>query len=342
MKNIMKYSIMLLILVLIIILTLNSICDKASLNTIIYSIKNIDIFYILLALFIVSFYFVLQGIYMKIMLKTLNRSIPLFKGIFYSLVEFYFSGITPSSTGGQPVQLYYMTKDKIPVRNSYIILVLNTIYFKMILLFLGIIVLLFKSAYVISNDFIYLFFFVLGFLTDLIVVTLGFIFLFNKKLIRKMLTKLYSISKHFRILRKKLENKSIDNIMMKYNDELKFVKNNKKTIFITFIVTFLQRLSMFSIAYLMYRALGFNSYTYFDLLTIQVSVQLAIEMLPIPGGACLSESMLYSSFVLIFADSFAEVGMLLTRTFSFYIPLLMSGFIILIHTIVNRHKSNSY
>ena len=329
---------MLLILVLIIILTLNSICDKDSLKTIIFSIKNINIVYILFALFIISFYFILQGIYMKIMLKTFNRNVPLTKGIFYSLVEFYFSGITPSSTGGQPVQLYYMTKDKIPVRNSYIILILNTVYFKIILLFLGIIVLLFKSSYVFSNDFIYLFFFVLGFLTDLIVVTLGFIFLSNKKLIKKMLTKLYSFSKRFKLLRKKLENKNIDDIMSKYNDELKFVKSNKKTIFITFFVTFLQRLSMFSIAYLVYRALGFNYYSYFDLLTIQVSVQLAIEMLPIPGGACLSESMLYSSFVTIFADNFAEVGMLLTRTFSFYIPLLVSGFIVLIYTIRSRKK----
>ncbi len=332
--------IMLLLLILIIVLTLSNICDKNSLETIIISIKNINIFYILLGLLIISIYFILQGIYMKMMLKNLNKDIPLKKGIFYSLVEFYFSGITPSSTGGQPVQLYYMTNDKIPVRNSYIVLLLNTIYFKVILLFLGIIVLLFKGSYVISNDFIYLFFFVLGFLTDLVIVILGIILLFNKKLIRKMLDKLFSFGKRFKILRKKLEKNSVDKIMAKYTNELHFIKNNKKLIFVTFLITFLQRLSMFSIAYVMYRALGFNHYTYYDLLAIQVSVQLAIEALPLPGGAALSEGMLYSSFVTIFNSSLAEVGMLLTRTFSFYIPLLGSGLIILICTLKGRiqHK----
>ena len=59
-----------------------------------------------------------------------NKEIALKKGVFYALVEFYFSGITPSSTGGQPAELYYMTKDKIPVRTSTIALILTTIYFK--------------------------------------------------------------------------------------------------------------------------------------------------------------------------------------------------------------------
>lgn len=29
----------------------------------------------------------------------------------YSFIGFFYSGITPSATGGQPVQLYYMSKD---------------------------------------------------------------------------------------------------------------------------------------------------------------------------------------------------------------------------------------
>ena len=29
----------------------------------------------------------------------------------YSFIGFFYSGITPSATGGQPVQLYYMNKD---------------------------------------------------------------------------------------------------------------------------------------------------------------------------------------------------------------------------------------
>ena len=109
---------------------------------------------------------------MKVILKALNYDITLKKGIFYSMVEFYFSGITPSSTGGQPVQLYYMTKDDIPIRKSYITLMLNTIYFKLIMVILGILVLLINSSYVLGSALIYKVFFFIGFIFDLFIVIL--------------------------------------------------------------------------------------------------------------------------------------------------------------------------
>ena len=161
---------MFLILVIIILLTFNSIYDKKSIDLILKNIKNVKLSYIFLCLTVIFLYFLLQGIYMKTILKSLNKKITLKKGIFYSMIEFYFSGITPSSTGGQPVQLYYMTKDKIPLRKSYITLMLNTIYFKLIMVILGIFVLIFNNSYVFSNKAIYIFFFVLGFITDIIIV----------------------------------------------------------------------------------------------------------------------------------------------------------------------------
>lgn len=277
---------------------------------------------------------------MKVMLNTFNRKVSLRKGIFYSLVEFYFSGITPSSTGGQPVQLYYMTKDKIPVKTSYIVLVLNTIYFKIVLLCLAIIVLIFKGDYIFSNDFIYILFFALGFITDLAIVVLGIMSLSHKKLIKKVLTFFYKIGMHFKLIRKKIENKNIENIIEKYNEEIRTLKKNKKALFISFVITFVQRFMLFSIAYVVYKALGFSKYNYLDLLTIQVSVQTAIEIVPLPGGACLSENMIHDMFTKIFNSGMADVGMLLTRTFSFYIPLLTSGLIVLVYTTISKRKQS--
>ena len=123
---------------------------------------------------ILILYFICQGIYMKYILKSLNVNISLRKGIFYSLVEFFFSGITPSSTGGQPLQLYYMTKDKIPMRKGYITLILNTVFFKLVLVILGIIVLIFNSSYILHSKLIYQIFFVLGFILDLVLIIFGF------------------------------------------------------------------------------------------------------------------------------------------------------------------------
>ena len=338
MKNKKKYVLMFLFFIIIIFFTFINIFDHNSLTSIINNLKKINILYIILCLIIISLYFILQGIYMKTILDALKKRITLKKGIFYSLVEFYFSGITPSSTGGQPVQLYYMTKDKIPIRKSYITLMLNTIYFKLIILLLGIIILIFKNTYVFSHSFIYIFFFILGFIVDSLLVLIGFLLLFKQNFIKGILTFILKICNKFKYLSKKTKNFNITTTLNKYKDELKFINNNKKIVIFNFILTFIQRLLLFSIAYIIYKSLGFHKYSYFDLLAIQVSVQIAIEALPLPGGAGLSEKMFHDIFITVFGMSVADIGMLLTRTFSFYIPLLVSGTIILINIFINKKR----
>lgn len=338
MKNKKKYILMFLFFVLIVFFTFFSIFDKNSFSSIIENIKKINIIYIFICLFIIFLYFLLQGIYMKSILKALKKKISLKQGMFYSIVEFYFSGITPSSTGGQPVQLFYMTKDKIPMRKGYITLMLNTIYFKLIILILGVIVLLFKNTYILGHSVVYIIFFILGFLIDGLVVFGCFLLLFKQNVIKRILKFILKICNKFKFLRKKTMNFDANNILNKYKDELKFMSKNKKIVIWNFILTFIQRLLLFSIAYVIYRSLGFSKYSYFDLLAIQVSVQIAIEALPLPGGAGLSEKMFHDIFITVFGIGLADVGMLLTRTFSFYIPLLASGIIILIKMFRNKKK----
>jgi hypothetical protein len=91
--------------------------------------------------------------------------------------------------------------------------------------------------------------------------------------------------------------------------------------------------------YAIYRALGFNSISYIEMLAIQVCAQITMEASPIPGGAGLSEGIFHSLFIVIFASKLADVGMLLTRTFTFYIPMLVSAIIILGDYIFRKTKS---
>ena len=277
---------------------------------------------------------------MKEILKALNYDIKLRKGILYSIVEFFFSGITPSSTGGQPVQLYYMTKDNIPMRKSYITLMLNTIYFKAIMLIFGVMVLIINSSYVLGGELIYKICFFAGFLLDLVIVLAGILLLFKTSFVEFLYVKVKTILRKFRLFRNRFSD-SDSAVMERYRDEISFIKDHKLLVFFTFVITFLQRLALFSIIYVIYRALGYNGYSYLELLIIQLSVQIAIEALPLPGGAGISESMLHKIFAVIFSVQMADVGMLLTRTFTFYVPLLFSGIVLLVIYLIGRFSKNT-
>lgn len=337
-KNKKKYLFLLLLFVVILIATYYSIFNKDSIKYIISSVKQTNFSYVLLCFLIVVLYFVLQGIYMKIILSILNKKIKLRKGILYSMVEFYFSGITPSALGGQPVQLYYMTKDKVPVRKSYIVLLLATINFKIILLILGIFVLIFKSNYVFDYSGIYIFFFILGFIVDIITTVICYMLIFKQKYIKGIIEWFKKIGSKIKFLKKKTDSIDTNQFLKDYRYEIMQLKSKKRYIFLAFIITFIQRLLLFSIAYVVYRSLGFNKLSYFDLVLIQVSVQIAIEALPLPGGTGLSEKAFQTIFITAFGVGFADLAMILTRTFSFYVPLILSGVVLLLVFMIKKRK----
>ena len=56
----------------------------------------------------------------------------------YAFIGFYFSSITPSASGGQPVQIYYMKKDRISLaHSSFMILYIVMVYQMAMLLLAG-------------------------------------------------------------------------------------------------------------------------------------------------------------------------------------------------------------
>ena len=326
---------MFLVLVLIIGLTLNSIYDKESLKLIITGFPKIQFNYICLGFGLMFAYYLLYGYYFTYTFSLWGIKVPFFKGVFYGLVEFYFSGITPSATGGQPVQMYYMSKDKIPIKNSYIALLINTMFFKIAIIVLGIVMLFTKQNIIGLFKTIHMDFFYFGLICDVLFCLLLAMFLFNSALIKRTLKWIFKFFKKFHIF-KKYTDKDVDEIVGDYKEDLTLILTNKYKLLFSLILVFIVRIIYFSIAYVVYRGLGLSGYSYFDMLAIQVSVQMAIEMVPIPGGSFVSEKMFFYIFSIVFLTEFASLGMLLTRAFIFYIPIIVTGIIIFIYNIVNK------
>ena len=64
-----------------------------------------------------------------------------------SSVGFFFSCVTPSASGGQPMQIYFMKKEKIPIPVSTVILMIVTIIYKLVLVAIGLGIVLFARGF---------------------------------------------------------------------------------------------------------------------------------------------------------------------------------------------------
>ena len=89
------------------------------------NIKQANPLFLLAGLGIMFCYISCESLNTKRIMATFNQKLSLWQCLKYAFIGFYFCAITPSATGGQPAQIYYIRKDKIPVAFSTLTHLIN-------------------------------------------------------------------------------------------------------------------------------------------------------------------------------------------------------------------------
>ena len=117
-KNLISAAFFLLLLTATIVV----IFQGNDMNTVVAAMQTLSPVYLVAAALTALFFTSAEGIMIWYLLDSLEGKTPLFSCIKYSFVGFFYSGITPSATGGQPMQLYYMQKEGHKVSDSSVVL----------------------------------------------------------------------------------------------------------------------------------------------------------------------------------------------------------------------------
>ena len=79
-----------------------------------------------------------EGVNIRILLTSFGYPVTFWQGMKYAYIGFFFSSVTPSSTGGQPAQLYAMKKDGIELAHGTLALVAELASFEIAVFFMEI------------------------------------------------------------------------------------------------------------------------------------------------------------------------------------------------------------
>ena len=74
-----------------------------------------------------------ESVVLRYLLGKLGAKVSFGHCSLFSFVGFFYSAITPSASGGQPMQVLYMRRDGIPAGVSTVVLAIVTITYKMVL-----------------------------------------------------------------------------------------------------------------------------------------------------------------------------------------------------------------
>jgi len=337
-KKILKYALNIGLILVITLFTLNLIFKEQELPEIISDLKLADPRWIALGAVAAIFFVAGESSIIHYMLRVLEQKTSFLRCLKYSFIGFFFSYITPSSTGGQPMQMYHMKKDKIKIGYSTLIMLLITIAYKsvLVLLAMGFLIFNFDTVALYAGDMKWLI--VLGFALNLSFIILLLLVFIKPIWARALGIKIVDLLTKLHIMKRRNKEKYTEKLIRicdTYAMGADYIKKNLSVVFNVFLMTVVQRICLFSITWIIYRAYGMNETRYIDILTIQIMIAVAVEMLPLPGAAGITEGCFLLAFTEIFTMERVKPALLISRGLNFYLILIIGAVVTFAAHIIN-------
>ncbi len=328
-----------LIFIILIALTFYFVFRNYNIKQTFDMILNANIVYIILAVLCMVFYFIAEAVNNKWILESLGKKISVFQSLKYPVIGFFFSGITPAAGGGQPMQVYYMSKDGIPSSFGTLSLLVQLITFHAVTLALGIFSAIFNHK-LLSSGIIILF--IVGVVLKSAVLTLMYICFRNKHAGKKVSDFVFKILRKFKVKNLDKKEKEVAEVIQDYNDGAWYIRKHKKIFTKAVCVTFLQVIVYYTLSYFIYKSFGLNSYNWIEIITLQAILYVSVASIPLPGAVGVSEGAFLSIYEYIYGAEILASAMIINRGISFYLFVFIAAITTLINAIfLSRRKEKT-
>ncbi len=273
-------------------------------------------------------FILMEALVLACLLKEKDKKIPLVQCIKYSLTGYFYSGITPSASGGQPMQLIAMVQDGHKTSKSSAVLLVMAFYYKVFMVVVSLLLLMFWLPQIDSYFGAYTWLYHLGLALNVVIVIILAALMFFPKQTRGLINSLEQVLLKVKILKPNLNRSTkIDDFMRQYDHSVRYMFKRKRQILLLFTITTIQRLSLMFIPVFIYLGLPLEGEDLYIILLIQSATYVAVDMMPLPGAQGITEVIILQSLGTIFTAKYIGTTMILTRATSFYI-LLITGLIV--------------
>ncbi len=242
-------------------------------------------------------------------------------------IGFFFSGITPSASGGQPAQVWQLSRQGVSAGASAGALLLMQISYQAVMVALGALgLLLCGGAFADAQGGIWALL-IYGFAAAAAVFLLLFLALFSgRKLESAGLRFLRFLGRH-RLLRCTQERcESFRRQMAQFDACAALLRQNGRVSIVLLGLTAVEQISRLAVPCAVYAALGLTGHPLWQLAAAQAVLAIAVDTLPLPGAAGASEGV-FLAVQGFFFGPLAVPAMLLCRGISFYAAMAVSGIV---------------
>ena len=318
-------------LILVFVGTLYGVFHGEDLGEIARIVKTVNPLWLVPGVICVVIFIWGESIIIFYMMHTLGIKLKKWTCFLFSSVGFFFSCITPSATGGQPAQIFYMKKEKIPIPVSTLVLMIVTITYKLVLVVIGVALTVFGQGFIHAHLYRVRHIFYLGTALNVFCVAGMLVLVFHPVLARAILVKGLALLEKMHLMKRKSSRlEKLNASMDQYRATAVYLQEHVRVLVEVFAITVFQRFALFAATWFVYKAFGLSGTSAFVVILLQGTISVAVDMLPLPGGMGISEQLFLRIFLPIFGSKLLLPGMILSRGLGYYTELILSALLTIV------------
>lgn len=243
-----------------------------------------------------------------------------------SMIGQFFSAVTPSATGGQPMQVFAMSIRGIDAGTATSSLTQKFLVYQAALTGYGIFAILVRLKYFLSLDRLVWGFTAAGFAAQTIVIAALILFSFNPKFTHKVIVFIFTLLSKAKIL-KEPEKKiiTLENSLELFHKGNSELYKNKPLLFETLVITIVQLTAVFFIPYCVFRAFNMSGARVLDMICAQAFINMVSWVIPLPGASGGAEAASVVFLSPFFNESTIKSAVVITRLISYHLTILISA-----------------
>ena len=233
------------------------------------------------------------------------------------------------------MEIFFMTKEKYRSSHATMALLIHMCGYQISAISIGIIGAIVNHE-IMSGKLLILF--LIGVVVNSVALSLFLICVFSKKTALKIVDAFISLLKIFKLKNFEEKKEKIETEVNQYISSSKYIKTHKKDFYKAIIRSSIQIIFYFLIPYCIYRSFSFNDYSIFKFFTLQGILYCSVQFLPLPGTVGVNETVFMKIYKGAFTSELLAGAMLINRTVSFYLYVIISAIVVSINIIVLRKK----
>lgn len=242
----------------------------------------------------------------------------------FSFGGIYYANVTPSSTGGQPMQVYLMSQRKIPAGVATSALTSRYFFNQLSLVLITLGLWVHNRVYVAEHLNGVVGFVILGCVVNFFCVPTIIAIICNRPLVEKAVSGLIRLMNRLHICKKPeaWQNKA-DETIEHFHSSLMHLVHRPGPILIQLLTSVVEMLALMLVPYLVYRAMGMTGTSLGEVLTVSFMLFCSASYTPLPGASGAQEGGFLVYFGSVFGVEKVTVALLVWRFITYYGILIL-------------------